>query len=143
MTGKSILFEGEKRPFIYKVHEYMFLTEQTFVKAARGNRLQTPQFSQYLIYLPVLFLKRLGMQTIRVADTVVIWKHPPFPLIRGPLLLEAFGFFFLLQGLSIIDSQRNLLTSYKLSFWGAPSPTPARASSQALDSLPGSLVSLL
>lgn len=50
----------------------MLLTGQTFVKAARGSRLQTPQFSQYLIHLPLLFLKRLCMQTVRVGDTVVI-----------------------------------------------------------------------
>lgn len=49
----------------------MLLTEQTFVKAARGNRLQTPRFSQYRIHLPVFFLKRLRIQTIRVVDTVV------------------------------------------------------------------------
>lgn len=91
----GIYLLGRRKTALYlQCHKNMLLREEICTEAARGSRLETPQFSQHRTHLPVLFLKRLHTHTVRVVETVVIWQPPPppFPLIRGPPLLEPLVF---------------------------------------------------
>lgn len=65
-----------------------------------------PQLSQFLMHLPVLFLKRPCTHTTRVVETRVIHSCtptpcPPVPFTKGH---RCWRLFFLLQGLSQVHS---------------------------------------
>lgn len=115
----GIYLLGRRKTALYlQCHKNMLLREEICTEAARGSRLETPQFSQHRTHLPVLFLKRLHTHTVRIVETVVIWHPPPPPPIsshQGTTAAGAFSF-------SIVDSQQNFSASFRHSLWGSPSP---------------------